>query len=539
MYHSIDMNESVVSSTSYLLGDTSSSELQQRYLKEKKQHELETDEFEMIERDLDNIAITPLLSSVDGGFPVTRPPPQHQQQASRDTATTTTSPSHDTQTHTTMRSSGRYRTDSSDRERPLPSSRPYEEDSDQEGKEASGRWGRGEIHRPSNSRHNLSGDLSNDERVSTGAASRPVYSLEDDLRDYSSRDEVPPAPATIMTLKRQGLEILHRKIRGGEAAVSREGGRGGLRASGESATSAWSDVSGRGRERGRGGLDLKGGEDGCDSVVGGDRDRFGEDFSLKGAREHDHDYGEEDTRDDSGGEGVYDTYGKDSYDAHDDYSGKGYDDRPGDGKVSDSYSENRHAAGRNGIAAGRKRADSGGEDRCGDKSDSDDYLDDYNDDSFDDDNGVDDETREGELMSTTALLAVQAIGSPLGLDRQDTELAYGERTSGAESQDDEVDDSRTWERGRGSHAHTDGSAAHRQESTVISTSRTQQQQVSTSQRYHYSRNSQHAVGAIGGDSEEAGDPWALHRTGDGRAVGRRKQADKTPAVRPLSAGDVP
>jgi len=60
-----DVDISVVSSTTSVLGDTSTIELHQRVMQKQQHARRELDEFEMIERDLDRIEINPLMMSLD------------------------------------------------------------------------------------------------------------------------------------------------------------------------------------------------------------------------------------------------------------------------------------------------------------------------------------------------------------------------------------------------------------------------------------------------------------------------------------------
>lgn len=68
--------ESSLISNSDLLGDTTNSDIYSKWLEEQRIAKLELDEFEMIERDVDNMAVTPLLMSVDGkiGIPTNHIP---------------------------------------------------------------------------------------------------------------------------------------------------------------------------------------------------------------------------------------------------------------------------------------------------------------------------------------------------------------------------------------------------------------------------------------------------------------------------------
>lgn len=60
--------ETSLISNSDLLGDTTNSDIYDKWLEEQRIAKLELDEFEMIERDVDNMAVTPLLMSVDGNI---------------------------------------------------------------------------------------------------------------------------------------------------------------------------------------------------------------------------------------------------------------------------------------------------------------------------------------------------------------------------------------------------------------------------------------------------------------------------------------
>ena len=70
--------ETSMLSNSDLLSETTNSEIHKKYLEDQRMAQIELAEFEMIERDLDNIAVSPLLMSTEVKFPLRSHQDPHQ-----------------------------------------------------------------------------------------------------------------------------------------------------------------------------------------------------------------------------------------------------------------------------------------------------------------------------------------------------------------------------------------------------------------------------------------------------------------------------
>jgi hypothetical protein len=484
---STSLDESTVSNSSYLLGDTSSSELQQRYLQEKRNSQLELDEFVMIERDLENIAVTPILSSIDG-FPLTS-----QSGASTSTSGQTYGGSANGTSRGVRESSVSSGTSTM---RAAMASTGGTRGAD---------WNGSNTFTGSRRTDGQGKDWSDGVPTHTSSADRaiPVYSLADDLDNYSPRNDFTAAArAASSPGKAQALQSLHRKIK--------SSGGPGLRTSGDSATSGWSAGS-------RGSRALASSRHPPPASVG-DGDDNNYDRARRGGSDH------------RGGRGVDGWSGGSEEEEEDGGAGGGGDVM--DDAYRDSFEEGEE---------GEEEEEEGGEHKRG-------YVGrEYalSDDGDDGGGGGSDEERswgKGVLMATTELHAIppqeqeEEEGDGPGhvaLGRQETEVVYGSSRGrgdswGSVDREEEgeevVDDSKTWSSERGD------DRGGRDYSVGRSTgggggSREQH-------RYSYSRGSQNEVGAIGGGGADS--EWSIRKSGS--AIASRPAVGARPAVRPSSAG---
>lgn len=476
---STSLDESIVSNSSYLLGDTSSSELQQRYLQEKRNSQYELDEFAMIERDLDNIAVTPLLSSMDGGFPVMLQSSTNQTSRSGKDGTQSSGTHTMRATMTSSYGAGR----GSDMDDVLSS----------ESDRCIDKSRRGE-------RHN--GDSipvapSASAYTSLNRPPAPVYSLEDDLESYPPpKDFYAASRAASTPSKAHALQRLHQKIRGGGGGLRASGDSsatglsvGGSNGSGPQATSrntyasATSDREDKGSERSGYGRPRVWSEgSGGAWGQGSDGDAVEVEYRDPPIESYDED-GHRGRRKDRSRGGYIPS--------DDDYDEDGDDDNMYLERNADEAS----------LGGGALKAIT---------------------ELYAIPPGEEEEESEGELG--------RHLHRPNRPDR-DRDYVGGSRRgswgrdegSGSESEEEVVDDSKTWrsEKSEGENppnaSYSNGSGGTREQ-----------------HRYSYSRGSQNEVGAIGGDGADA--EWSIRKSGgslSGRSVGSSR-----PALRPSSAGTI-